>query len=70
MVERIREALLAHAVTTGYANSLAIAARGGTVAVRGIVDDIDDTDDIVDVISRVAGVDEVIDEIEVRGITD
>jgi BON domain len=70
MVERVRDALLADAATTGYADSLAIAARGRTVAVRGVVDDIDDSDDIVDVISRVAGVDEVIDEIEVRGVTD
>ncbi len=70
MVERVREALLADAATTGYANSLALASRGSTVAVRGVVDDIDDTDNIIDVISRVAGVDEVIDELEIPGITD
>jgi osmotically-inducible protein OsmY len=47
-----------------------IGTRGGTVAVRGLVDDIDDTDNVVEVISRVSGVDEVIDELEVRGVTD
>ena len=70
IVERIREALLADATTTQYADYLAIAARGGTVAVRGVVEDIDDTDNIVEVISRVAGVEDVIDELEVPGITD
>ena len=69
-VARIREALLADSATTEYAESLAIGTRGSTVAVRGVVDDIDDTDTIVEVISRVAGVDDVIDELEVRGVTD
>jgi len=70
MEARIREALLADSATTQYADSLVIGTRDGTVAVRGVVDDIDDTDIIVEVISRVAGVDEVIDELEVRGVTD
>ena len=70
MEARIREALLADAATSGYAELLVIGTRGGTVAVRGLVDDIDDTDNVVEVISRVSGVDEVIDELEVRGVTD
>jgi hypothetical protein len=70
MEERIREALRADAATTAYADSLAIGTRNGTVAVRGVVDDLDDTDNIVEVITRVTGVDEVIDELEVRGVTD
>ena len=70
IVERIREALLADSATTQYADTLAIAARGGRVGVRGVVEDIDDTDNIIDVISRVSGVDEVIDELDVPGITD
>ena len=69
-VGRIREALLADSATTGYADALAIATRGTTVAIRGVVDDIDDTDMIVEVISRVPGVEDVIDETEVRGVTD
>jgi hypothetical protein len=67
---RIREALLADAATSAYADSLVIGSRGGTIVVRGVVDDIDDTDNIVEVITRVTGVDEVIDELEVRGVTD
>jgi hypothetical protein len=67
---RIREALRADASTTAYADLLAIGTRNRTVAVRGLVDDIDDSDNVVDVISRVTGVDEVIDELEIRGVTD
>ena len=67
---RIREALVADATTSGFADSLIIGTRGSTVVVRGEVDDIDDTDNIVEVISRVAGVEDVIDETEVRGVTD
>jgi len=70
MEDRIREALRADAATTAYAESLVIGTRGGTVAVRGVVDDLDDTDNVVEVITRVAGVDEVIEELEVRGVTD
>jgi hypothetical protein len=70
MEARVREALRADAATSGYAESLAIGTRDGIVAVRGVVDDIDDTDTIVEVVGRVAGVTEVRDELEVRGVTD
>jgi osmotically-inducible protein OsmY len=49
---------------------LVIGTRDGTVVVRGVVDDLDDTDNIVEVITRVSGVDEVVEELEVRGVTD
>jgi hypothetical protein len=65
---RIREALRADAATSRYADSLAIGTRGRTVAVRGVVDDIDDTDSVIEVVSHVSGVDNVIDELEVRGL--
>ena len=68
--ERIRDALRADAATSRYADSLIIGRRAGKVVVRGKVDDIDDTDDIADVISNVPGVVEVIDELEVEGVTD
>lgn len=68
--DRIREALRADASTSRYAESLLIGNRGGTVVVRGTVDDIDDTDNIAAIISNVAGVDEVVDETEVAGVTD
>lgn len=70
VVERVREALRADAATSQYAHALAIAARNGRVAVRGVVEDIDDTDNVIDVISRVSGVTDVIDELEVPGVTD
>jgi hypothetical protein len=68
--DRIREALRADASTSRYADSVVVGNRGGTVVVRGVVDDIDDTDDIAAVISNVAGVEEVLDEMEVAGVTD
>ena len=70
METRVREALRADAATSRYAEDLVIGTRGSVVAVRGMVDDIDDTDDITEVISRVTGVDEVIDELDVKGVTD
>jgi hypothetical protein len=68
MSARVREALRADAATTRYADSVAIGTRGRTVALRGTVDDIEDTDSLTEVAGRVAGVDEVIDELEVRGL--
>ncbi|HEY7024787.1 MAG TPA: BON domain-containing protein [Candidatus Limnocylindrales bacterium] len=70
MEERVREALRADAATSMYADFLVIGTRGRTVVVRGEVDDIDDTDNVTDVIGRVTGVDDVVDELEVRGVTD
>lgn len=68
MAARVREALRADSTTSRYADSLAIGTRGGTVAVRGVVDDIDDTDNVIEVVNRVSGVAEVIEELEVRGL--
>ena len=70
MEARVREALRADAATSRYAEELVIGTRGGVVGVRGVVDDIDDTDDVTEVISRVPGVDEVVDELDVKGLTD
>jgi hypothetical protein len=70
MEARVREALRADAATSRYAETVVIGTRGSIVAVRGLVDDIDDTDDITEVISRVTGVEEVVDELDVRGVTD
>jgi hypothetical protein len=68
--ERIREALTADAATSRYADQIIIGTRGGRVVVRGVVDDIDDTDNVAAVISNVHGVAEVVDELEVAGVTD
>jgi hypothetical protein len=65
---RIREALRADARTSEYADSLVIGTRGATVALRGVVDDMEDSDNVVEVVNHVAGVAEVVDELEVRGV--
>jgi hypothetical protein len=65
---RVREALRADATTSQYADSLAIATRDRTVALRGVVDDIVDSDNVVAVASRVGGIDEVVDELEIRAL--
>jgi osmotically-inducible protein OsmY len=63
---RVREALRADSSTTQYADTVRIVTRGRTVILRGLVDDIDDSDNMVAVAQYVAGIDEVIDELEVR----
>ena len=68
MAARVRDALRADAATSSYADSVAIGTRGRTVALRGMVDDVEDTDNMVEVVSRVAGIDNVIDELEVRAL--
>ncbi len=68
MGELIREAIRADAATSRYADEVAIGTRGGVVALRGIVDDVEDTDNLIEVVSRVNGVVEVIDELEVRAL--
>ena len=64
----IRDALRADAATSRLADMIVIGVRGGTVVLRGMVEDVDDTDDIVAVVDRVQGVEEVVDEIEVRSL--
>lgn len=68
VVARVREALRADSSTTQYAGRVAIEARGGVVTVRGVVDDLVDTDNILAVAEYVDGVEEVIDELRVRGL--
>jgi hypothetical protein len=70
MSARVREALRADAITSRYADSVAIGTRGGVVALRGVVDDVDDSDNMAEVASRVSGVAEVVDELEVRALED
>jgi hypothetical protein len=65
---RVREALRADAATSRFADELAIGTRDATVAIRGMVDDVDDSDNVIEVASRVTGVAEVIDEMDVRAL--
>ncbi len=66
MSERVRDALRADSMTTQYADSIRIITRGNTVILRGMVEDLDDSDSVVAVAQYVEGVDEVIDELDVR----
>ena len=68
MRARVREALRADSTTTQYANTIAIIARGGMVTLRGVVDDLVDSDNLLAVAEYVDGVDEVVDELRVRGL--
>ena len=65
---RVREALRADSSTTQYADLLAIESRRGMVTLRGVVADLVDSDNVLAVAEYVDGVDEVVDELRVRGI--
>jgi len=65
---RVREALRADSSTTQYAGKIAITARDGVVTLRGEVDDLVDSDNLLAVAEYVDGVDEVVDELRVRGL--
>ena len=65
---RVREALRADSSTTAYADRLAIESRGGVVTLRGVVADLVDSDNLLAVAEYVEGVEEVVDELRVRGL--
>ncbi|HEX5691096.1 MAG TPA: BON domain-containing protein [Roseiflexaceae bacterium] len=65
---RVREALRADSSTTQYAYRVAIATREGVVTLRGIVDDLTDSDNLLAVAGYVDGVEDVMDELRVRGL--
>ena len=64
----MREALRADSSTSQYAGEIAIIARGGVVTLRGVVADLVDSDNLLAVAEYVDGVDEVVDELRVRGL--
>jgi hypothetical protein len=68
MTDRVVEALRAEASTSALADMVAVETAGGIVRLRGRVPDLVDEDNLVATAERVAGVSEVIDEIEVEGI--
>jgi hypothetical protein len=65
---RVREALRADSSTTQYVGHIAIEVRGGTVTLRGHVDDLTDSDNLLAVAEYVECVEEVVDELRVRGL--
>jgi BON domain len=65
---RVREALRADSSTTQYVGKIAITVRDGVVTLRGEVADLVDNDNLLAVAEYVDGVDEVVDELRVRGL--
>jgi hypothetical protein len=65
---RVREALIAHAGTSGLVDGLALAMDGSRVVVAGTVADLDDEDLVVGVISEVEGVTDVVSRLRVEGL--
>jgi hypothetical protein len=65
---RVREAIRADSTTNQYARRIAITARDGVVTLRGVVADLVDSDNLLAVAEYVAGVDEVVDALRVRGL--
>ncbi|MBC8163556.1 MAG: BON domain-containing protein [Roseiflexaceae bacterium] len=68
MVARVRDALRADSSTNAFAARITIAAREGIITLRGRVDDMVDSDNALAVAGYVEGVEDVVDEIEVRGM--
>lgn len=65
---RVREAFAADARTSRLANRVGVLTLGGTVILRGVLDDLEDVDLLAEVASEVAGVVDVHDETEVEGL--
>jgi hypothetical protein len=65
---RVREALLADASTTGYADSLDVETEGGVVRIAGWVEDLEDETNVLAVLGAVDGVSEVLNGLRVRAI--
>ena len=65
---RVREALLADARTSRLADRVEVETDGGTVTLRGMVDDIEDGDLLTEVASDVSGVTSVRDATDVPGL--
>lgn len=68
MEARVREALRLDSSTSAYARRVAISVRNNIVTLRGVVDDLVDSDNLLAVAENVEGVEEVIDELQVRGM--
>lgn len=63
---RVRDAIRADSSTNAYAHTIRISVRDGVVTLRGKVDDLVDSDNLLAVASYVEGIDDVIDEIEIK----
>jgi hypothetical protein len=66
--ERVREALLSHAATSGLVDRLALETVGSRVVVAGTLEDLDDEDQVLEVISGVEGITDIINRIEIESL--
>lgn len=68
MAARVREAILADAGTSRYADRIGIDVEGGRVVLVGRVDDIDDEDLLMSVASTATGIAEVRSRLDVESV--
>src|SRR2546423_3401278 len=66
--ERIREALLSHAATSGLVDRLTFETVGSRVVVAGTLDDLEDEDEVLEVISEVDGISDIVNRIEIESL--
>ncbi len=66
--ERVREALIAHAETSGLVDRLQFDTIGSRLVIEGTLEDLQDEDSVLGVVSDVDGITEVVNRIEVRAI--
>ena len=66
--ERVREALVAHAATSGLVDRLRFDTIASGIVIEGTVDDLSDEEAVLEVISGVDGITEVVNRIEVAGL--
>jgi hypothetical protein len=66
--ERVREALLSHAATSGLVDRLSFDTVGSRIVVEGTLDDLDDEDQVLEVISGVDGITDIVNRIEIESI--
>ena len=65
---RVREALLADAATTSYADGLTLDSEGGVVRVAGTVSDLDDETSVLEVVLGVDGVSDVENQLRIEDL--
>jgi hypothetical protein len=66
--ERVREALLSHAATSGLVDRLSLETVGSRVVVAGTLEDLDDEDQVLEVISEVDGITDIVNRIEIESL--
>lgn len=66
--ERVREALLSHAATSGLADRLSLETVGSRIVVAGTLEDLEDEDEVLEVISEVDGITDIVNRIEIESL--